>query len=117
MVMSAIENVLAALKKTYKSSVHSGGSIFVPDELILATIVVLEAARWHGADKRPPREGKYLVFGLTHFVPDHIDMPNAFWEMKIEYWSNSHGWHSDKVKYWRELPDMPDGIETKGLCK
>lgn len=63
-------------------------------------------AGWISADNRPPSQGRYLVYGLTKFVPDHIDQPNAYWEVKTAYWSNGFGWDC-KVKYWMPLPEPP----------
>ena len=62
---------------------------------------------WHDGSERPPREGRYIVWGLTEFVPDHNGQPNAFWETRIGVWSNKTGWNV-KVKFWRNLLDPPE---------
>ena len=69
---------------------------------------LIEDRGWAGTDKRPPHEGYYLVYGVTNFVPDHVDLPNGYWEIKIGYWTKNYGWMTVKVKYWRELPDPPE---------
>ena len=111
MGINAAENVLTALRTFYKNSAHLYGSTIVSDDLIFAAIVVLELYKWHGVDERPPREGRYLVYGTTKFIPDHNDQPDAYWEIKIARWSNIHGWmnwwEGEKIKYWCELPDLP----------
>ena len=65
---------------------------------------------WNDASKRPPKEGRYLVWGLHEFTPDHNDQPNAYWQTRIANWSNHFGWNT-KVKFWMELPEPP---ENKG---
>lgn len=66
---------------------------------------------WHYADERPPYAGKYLVIGLTEFIPDHTDDPNAFWEVKISIWSDRRGWDC-KVKMWTEIPEIPEELRN-----
>ena len=90
------------------------------EEILKDTLAYLENQAWKGADKRPPHEGYYLVYGLTKYVPDHRDLPDGYWEIKIGYWDNKYGWldlHKGygqcKVKFWRELPYPPGiGMET-----
>lgn len=65
---------------------------------------------WNDASKRPPRHGRYLVWGLYEFTPDHNDQPNAYWQTRIATWSDHFGWDT-KVKFWRELPDPPENKE------
>lgn len=67
---------------------------------------LLKEKEWKDASKRPPKEGRYLVWGLHMFTPDHCDEPNAYWQSKIANWSNLWGWDT-RVKYWRELPEPP----------
>ena len=62
---------------------------------------------WIDASKRPPKEGRYLVWGLHEFIPDHCDQPNALWQTQIATWNNRTGW-STKVKYWMPLPEPPE---------
>lgn len=69
-------------------------------------IAIMEEGGWHDASKRPPKEGRYLVWGLHEFIPDHYDMPNAYWQTRIAQWSNITGWDT-KVKYWQGLPEPP----------
>lgn len=66
---------------------------------------------WHYADERPPYAGKYLVVGLTEFIPDHTDDPNAFWEVKTSIWSDRRGWDC-KVKMWTEIPEIPEELRN-----
>lgn len=66
----------------------------------------IEKQEWKDASKRPPKEGRYLVWGLHMFTPDHCDEPNAYWQTRIANWSNRWGWDT-RVKYWRELPELP----------
>ena len=77
-------------------------------DMAITDMKICEAnnAGWISADNRPPCQGRYLVYGLTIFIPDHIDQPNAYWEVKIAYWSNWFGWNC-KVKYWMQLPEPP----------
>ena len=81
-------------------------------QLKVDAIELLEKQKWYGADKRPPHEGYYLVYGLTEYVPDHYDLPNAYWEIKIGYWNDRYGWMTGKVKYWQELPELPKEGES-----
>ena len=71
---------------------------------------VLKGQQWNDASKRPPKEGRYLVWGLHEFTPDHNDQPNAYWQTRIANWSDHLGWDT-KVKFWMELPEPP---ENKG---
>lgn len=66
---------------------------------------------WISADKRPPKQGRYLVWGLTQFIPDHTDEPNGYWQTKIAQWFERTGWDC-KVKFWQMLPETPEE-ETK----
>lgn len=66
----------------------------------------IEGESWIGADKRPKKPGKYLVYGVTMFVPDHNGEPCGCWEIKTAYWSDKWGWGC-KVKCWRPLPALP----------
>lgn len=66
----------------------------------------IEGGSWIGADKRPKKPGKYLVYGVTMFVPDHNGEPCGCWEVKIANWSDKWGWDC-KVKRWRPLPELP----------
>jgi hypothetical protein len=61
---------------------------------------------WISADKRPPKQGRYLVWGLTQFIPDHTDEPNGYWQTKIAQWFDGIGWDC-KVKFWQMLPEPP----------
>ena len=74
-------------------------------------IAIMTEGGWHDASKRPPKERRYLVWGLHEFTPDHCDMPNAYWQTRIAQWSNITGWDT-KVKYWQDLPEPPKGVET-----
>ena len=65
---------------------------------------------WNDASKRPPKQGRYLVWGLHEFTPDHNDQPNAYWQTRIATWFDKTGWDT-KVKFWMELPEPP---ENKG---
>ena len=69
-------------------------------------IELLKEQQWHDASIRPPREGRYIVWGLYTFVPDHNNQPNAYWQTRIANWFDSYGWDT-KVKYWMELPNPP----------
>ena len=76
---------------------HQCGAFYENNEALLKDALSLlkaQDAGWISADNRPPSQGRYLVYGLTNFVPDHIDQPNAYWEVKI-------------VKYWMPLPEPP----------
>lgn len=66
----------------------------------------IEGEIWLGADKRPKKPGKYLVYGVTMFVPDHNREPCGHWEIKTANWSDKWGWEC-KVKCWRPLPAAP----------
>ena len=66
----------------------------------------MKAPRWINADKRPPKQGRYLVWGLTQFIPDHTDEPNGYWQTKIAQWFDGIGWDC-KVKFWQMLPEPP----------
>jgi len=68
--------------------------------------IILEQPSWIGADKRPEKPGRYLVYGVTMFVPDHNGEPCGYWEIKIANWSDKWGWDC-KVKCWRPLPELP----------
>lgn len=75
-------------------------------------IAIMTEGGWHDASKRPPKEGRYLVWGLHEFTPDHCDMPNAYWQTRIAQWLNITGWDT-KVKYWQELPEPPKEGEAE----
>jgi hypothetical protein len=62
--------------------------------------------KWISVDKRPPKQGRYLVWGLTQFIPDHNDEPNGYWQTKIAQWFEGIGWDC-KVKFWQMLPEPP----------
>ena len=66
----------------------------------------IELESWIGADKRPKKPGKYIVYGVTMFVPDHNGEPCGYWEIKIANWSDKWGWDC-KVKCWRPRPKLP----------
>jgi hypothetical protein len=61
---------------------------------------------WISADKRPPKQGRYLVWGLTRITPDHYDEANGFWEIQPAFWFEKSGWDR-KVKFWQMLPEPP----------
>lgn len=61
---------------------------------------------WISADKRPPKQGLYLVWGLTRITPDHYDGVNGFWKIQPAYWFEKSGWDR-KVKFWQMLPEPP----------
>ena len=71
--------------------------------------IILEQPGWIGADKRPEKSGRYLVYGVTVFVPDHNGEPCGCWEVKIANWSDKWGWDC-KVKRWRPLPEPPEEV-------
>ena len=62
---------------------------------------------WISADKRPPKQGRYLVWGLTRITPDHYDEANGFWEIQSAFWFEKSGWDR-KVKFWQMLPEPPE---------
>lgn len=66
----------------------------------------IEGESWIGADKRPKKPGKYIVYGVTMFTPDHNGEPCGCWEIKTANWSDRWGWDC-KVKRWRPLPELP----------
>lgn len=66
---------------------------------------------WIGADKRPKKPGKYFVYGVTMFTPDHNGEPCGYWEVKIANWSDKWGWDC-KVKCWRPRPKPPKEEDT-----
>ena len=72
----------------------------------IAQAPTIEGENWIGADKRPKKPGKYLVYGVTMFAPDHNGEPCGCWEVKIANWSDKWGWDC-KVKRWRPLPEPP----------
>lgn len=88
----------------YKDEQDETYSGFCEHVLKQDALELLKEQQWHDASKRPPREGRYLVWGLHEFTPDHCDEPNAYWQTRIANWSNRWGWDT-KVKYWRELPE------------
>ena len=98
---------LAQIKDRY----INGGDEYYDDcrkEAIDTAIEALkQPSEWKDASKRPPKNGRYLVWGLQEFTPDHCDMPNAYWQTRIATWFNNTGWDT-KVKYWRELPEPPE---------
>lgn len=59
---------------------------------------------WISTDEQPPKQGRYLVWGLTQVIPDHNDEPNGYWQMKIAQWFEEIGWDC-KVKFWQMLPE------------
>lgn len=61
---------------------------------------------WISADKRPPKQGRYLVWGLTRITPDHYDEANGLWEIQPAFWFEKSGWDR-KVKFWQSLPEPP----------
>ena len=67
---------------------------------------VTNAQGWISADKRPPKQGRYLVWGLTRVIPDHNDEQNGYWQTKIAQWFEGSGWDC-KVKFWQMLPEPP----------
>lgn len=74
--------------------------------LVATDAPTIEGGSWIGADKRPKKPGKYLVYGVTMFVPDHNGEPCGCWEIKTANWSDKWGWDC-KVKYWMPLPEPP----------
>ncbi len=64
---------------------------------------------WVSADKRPPKQGRYLVWGLTRIAPDHYDEANGFWEIQPAFWFEKSGWDR-KVKFWQTLPEPPEEV-------
>lgn len=62
---------------------------------------------WEGADKRPPKKGRYLVWKVCRFTPDHYGDPDGYWKMDILHWDEKYGWSFEKVKYWMPLPEPP----------
>ena len=67
---------------------------------------------WHDVSERPPRTGRYLVWGSTYIVPYHGEQPNAFWSMRFADWFQASGWDS-KVKYWCVLPEPPKEVNSE----
>lgn len=66
---------------------------------------------WISADKRPPKQGRYLVWGLTRITPDHYDEANGFWEIQPASWFEKSGWDR-KVKFWQMLPEPPNEADA-----
>ncbi len=64
---------------------------------------------WISADKRPPKQGRYLVWGLTRITPDHYDEANGFWEIQPAFWFEKSG-GDRKVKFWQTLPEPPEEV-------
>ena len=71
--------------------------------------VVPTIGGWISADKRPPKQGRYLVWGLTRITPDHYDEANGFWEIQSAFWFEKSGWDR-KVKFWQMLPEPPKEV-------
>lgn len=69
--------------------------------------------KWHEASDRPPKSGRYLVWGLTEFVPDHTDQPNTYWQTRIASFYERSGWDTT-ILFWRELPTPPSIFKKEG---
>ena len=81
------------------------------DDAIISIETAPTVGGWVSADKRPPKQGLYLVWGLTRITPDHYDEANGFWEIQLALWFEKSGWDR-KVKFWQMLPEPPK--ETSG---
>lgn len=94
----------------YTDGEHWGGvfAAFVEAKLILDAAPTIGG--WISADKRPPKQGRYLVWGLTRVIPDHNDEPNQYWQTKIAQWFEGIGWEC-KVKFWQMLPEPPEEMQ------
>ena len=68
--------------------------------LDIAIEALKQPPEWKDASKRPPKEGRYLVWGFNSF---------RYWQTRIATWFNNTGWDT-KVKYWRELPEPPEEV-------
>ena len=105
--MNTTEKVINEFESQVKSFSPACSSDEQFKECCEAVLELLKEQQWHDASKRPPREGRYLVWGLHEFTPDHCDEPNAYWQTRIAQWSDIYGWDV-KVKFWMELPDVPN---------
>lgn len=81
--------------------------VFGGKSIVEWAAIGMKAPRWISADKRPPKQGRYLVWGLTRVIPDHNDEPNQYWQTRIAQWFEGIGWEC-KVKFWQMLPEPPE---------
>lgn len=69
------------------------------------------------SERLPEKDGRYLVWAIVSFVPDHVDEPCTYQETTIANFFTYRGgaaWdgHSvEKVLAWRELPEPWRGEE------
>lgn len=98
-------DALKIMLDTFATIVGFGG-VYDRGQVIECIDAATAIGGWISADKRPPKQGRYLVWGLTQFTPDHNDEPNAYWQIKIAQWFDGIGWDC-KVKFWQMLPEPP----------
>ena len=47
-------------------------------EAIFYRLAEISNGGWISADKRPPKQGRYLVWGLTRVIPDHNNEQSGY---------------------------------------
>lgn len=65
-------------------------------------------------DKKPEKDGLYLVFGKIHFTPDHVDDRDWYYGISICYYHKKFEWEmSDTdVIAWMPLPEIPEPYKS-----
>lgn len=85
-------------------------------------IEALERTRWIPVmEKLPEKDGKYLVWAVMSYTPDHADEPCDYQQIAIasflsgKYGSDFYGNNLEKVIGWMPLPDpyVPQESEDK----
>lgn len=74
----------------------------------------LEQGSWRPVDEQPPEDGQYcIIYTKIHFIPDHVDEPDYYWDMELSRYYKDFGFSSANgiyAKYWMPRPDAPKEV-------
>jgi len=101
--LERINNRLVELERNAPTCPYDGQRCLSIDTFFLNDIMYLiDKSKWNDVSKRPPKEGRYIVWAFNSF---------RHWQTRIATWFDNTGWDT-AVKYWRELPEPPEEEQT-----
>lgn len=65
-------------------------------------------------DKKPEKDGLYLVFGKIHFTPDHVDDRDWYYGINLCHYHKKFEWGMSNadVITWMPLPEIPEPYKS-----
>lgn len=79
---------------------------------VVKSMPTIEVPQWTPCSERlPDKEGRYLVWAVMSFVPDHVDEPNTYQGTTIASYFERltpfkwFGDHVEQVIAWQPLPE------------